>query len=51
MNYGSSAANIGAPALAATGFAFAGWLVGAVTLVLLGFVLMQLARRSPSLRP
>jgi len=50
MNYGSTATNIGAPALAATGFAFAGWLIGAVTLLLLGFALMQLARRSP-LRP
>lgn len=53
MNYGSttSSANLAGGALAATGFAVAGWLVGAVTLVLLGFAFIQLSRRSPKLRP
>ena len=50
MNYGS-ASSVSSTALAATGFALAGWLVGAITLLLLGFVCLQLARRSPSLRP
>ncbi|MEY2397347.1 MAG: hypothetical protein QOJ00_521 [Actinomycetota bacterium] len=50
MTYGS-AGQLAGTGLAATGFALGGWLVGAVTLLLLGIACMQLARRSPALRP
>ena len=50
MTYGSPS-NALTPALAATGFALAGWFIAAVTILLVGFALMQMARRNPSLRP
>ena len=50
MPYGTGS-TLASGTLAATGFALAGWLVGAVTLLLLGIACMQLARRSPALRP
>ena len=50
MTYGSGG-TIAGTGLAATGFALGGWLVGAITLLLLGVVCMQLVRRSPAVRP
>ena len=50
MPYGSKGA-IGVSGLAYTGFAVAGWLVGAITLILMGVALLMLARRSPATRP
>ena len=37
--------------LGTIGFAFGGWFVFAVTLLLLGVCCIQLARRSPAVRP
>jgi hypothetical protein len=51
MPYGPKAAVGGTGLLAATGFAVAGWVVGAITLILLGIALLQLARPAPSQRP
>ncbi len=51
MPYGSAGAVAGTGALAATGFALGGWLVGAVTILLLGIALVQLVRPSPADRP
>lgn len=53
MQYGSKA-SVGAAstgALALTGFAVAGWLVAAITLILAGIAMIQLVRRSPAMRP
>ena len=50
MTYGSPSTLAGGT-LVATGFAFAGWLVGAITLLLVGIALLQIARRSSPLRP
>jgi hypothetical protein len=38
-------------ALPATGFSVASWLIGAVTLILVGVALLQLARPGASIRP
>jgi amino acid transporter len=50
MPYGSKTA-MGGTALAFTGFSAAGWIVGAITMIFLGIALVQLARRSPAMRP
>ena len=50
MPYSPKAAMSGT-ALAFTGFALAGWVVGAVTLLFIGIALLQLAKRSPVARP
>lgn len=41
----------GVSVLAATGLSVAGWLLAAVTLILLGIALMQLFKPAPALRP
>lgn len=52
MPYGAKGAVAGSSgALAATGFALAGWVVGAVTLVLLGIAVLQLVRPAAADRP
>lgn len=53
MQYGAKASVgvAGTGALAMTGFAVAGWLVAAITLILVGVAMIQLVRRSPALRP
>ena len=51
MPYGPKGAAAGTGILAATGFSVAGWVLGAITLVLVGLALLQLARPGPSTRP
>lgn len=51
MPYGAKGAVGGTGALAATGFAMAGWVIWAVTLIFLGMALVQLVRPRPALRP
>lgn len=51
MPYGTNGAVGGTGVLAATGFAMAGWMVGAITLMLVGMALVMLVRRSPAVRP
>jgi hypothetical protein len=51
MPYGAKGALGGTGALAATGFGVASWVVGAITLLMLGIALLQLCRRSPAVRP
>lgn len=51
MPYGARGAVGGTAALAATGFGVAGWVIGAITLLLLGIAIVQLVRPSPALRP
>ena len=52
MPYGARGAVVGSGgALAATGFAVTGWVIGAITLILVGVALLQLMRRSPAVRP
>lgn len=51
MPYGTKGAIGATGALAVTGLSVAGWLVGAITLILLGFGLLMLVRRSPETRP
>lgn len=51
MPYGARGAIGGTGVLAATGFALASWVVGAITLILVGIALVMLMRRSPSVRP
>lgn len=50
MTYGS-AGQVAGGGLAATGFALGGVVIGALTLLLVGVVCIQLARRSPATRP
>lgn len=49
--YGSNGAVVGGTGLAATGMAITGWVIGAITLVLLGIAILQLVRPAPSYRP
>lgn len=52
MPYGARGAVVGSGgALAATGFALTSWVIGAITMVLLGIAILQLVRRSPAVRP
>lgn len=53
MQYGAKATvgAAGTGVLALTGFAVAGWLVAAITLILVGLALVQLGRRRPATRP
>lgn len=51
MPYGAKGAVGGTAALAATGFGVAGWLIGAITMLLLGIAIVQLVRPAPALRP
>lgn len=51
MPYGTKGAIGGSSVLATTGFALAGWMVGAITLVLLGVALVMLVRPGPAVRP
>lgn len=51
MPYGAKGAVGGTAALAATGFGVAAWLIGAVTMLLLGIAIIQLVRPAPALRP
>ena len=53
MQYGAkgSLGAAGTGALALTGFAVAGWIVAAITLILAGIALIQLVRRDPAVRP
>ncbi len=52
MPYGAKGALAGSSgALATAGFAMAGWVVGAVTMILLGIAVLQLVRRAGADRP
>lgn len=51
MPYGAKGAVGASGALAATGFAVAGWVIGTITLIMVGIAILQLCRRSPALRP
>jgi hypothetical protein len=52
MPYGAKGAVVGSSgALATTGFAIAGWVVGAITLILLGIAVLQLVRPAAAHRP
>lgn len=52
MPYGAKGAVVGSSgALAATGFALTGWVIGAITMILLGIALLQLFRPAPADRP
>jgi hypothetical protein len=49
--YGPTSAAAGTGVLAATGFSVASWILGAITLLLVGIALLQLARPGASQRP
>ena len=51
MPYGAKGAVGGTAAVTATGFGLAGWIVGAITLLLLCIAAMQLVRRHSAVRP
>jgi len=51
MPYGARVAVGGSGALAATGFALGGWVIGAITLIFLGIAIAQMMRPRYGMRP